>query len=59
MYQGTCDFVLASSTVTPEELLLQDRGLTSLDSLEPFKNLKKLELKGNQIASLSAWSWKR
>lgn len=34
------------------ELLLQDRGLTSLDSLEPFKNLKKLELKGNHIASL-------
>lgn len=37
-----------------QELLLQDRGLTSLDSLEPFKNLKKLELKGNHIASLGS-----
>ena len=36
----------------PQELVLQERGLTSLDSLEPFKNLKKLELKGNQIAKL-------
>ncbi|CAJ1431780.1 unnamed protein product [Effrenium voratum] len=34
------------------ELMLQDRGYTTLDSLEPFKNLKKLELKGNKIASL-------
>ena len=32
--------------------MLQDRGYTTLDSLEPFKNLKKLELKGNKIASL-------
>ena len=41
--------------VSSKELLLQDRGLTSLDSLEPFKNLKKLELKGNFIASLSSF----
>lgn len=35
-----------------EELLLQGRGLTKVDSLEPFKNLKKLELKENRISSL-------
>eukprot|EP00927_Polykrikos_kofoidii_P080855 TRINITY_DN77847_c0_g1_i1.p1 TRINITY_DN77847_c0_g1~~TRINITY_DN77847_c0_g1_i1.p1 ORF type:complete len:490 (-),score=69.29 TRINITY_DN77847_c0_g1_i1:45-1514(-) len=32
------------------ELLLNDRGLTSLDSLEQCPNMKKLELRGNFLA---------
>ena len=37
---------------TAEELLLADRRLTSIDSLESFKNLKKVELRGNCLTSL-------
>lgn len=32
------------------ELSLIDRGLTEVESLEPFKSLKKLELKGNHLS---------
>ena len=36
----------------PEALLLANRQLTSVDSLESFKNLKKAELQGNFLSSL-------
>ena len=38
--------------MSAEELLLSDRKLTSVDSLEAFKKLKKLELRGNCLKSL-------
>lgn len=34
------------------ELLLNSRGITSADSLESFKNIKKLELKENHLSKL-------
>lgn len=35
------------------ELLLTERGLTSVETLEAMKNLKKLELRGNYLSSLA------
>mmetsp|Transcript_74531 Transcript_74531/g.230335 ORF Transcript_74531/g.230335 Transcript_74531/m.230335 type:complete len:464 (+) Transcript_74531:32-1423(+) len=40
-------------TAAATELLLTERGLTSMDSLEALRSLKKLELRGNHLASLA------
>ena len=45
--------------LSPEALLLGNRQLTSVDSLESFKNLKKAELQGNSLSSLGCSALRR
>jgi len=39
-------------TAAAAQLVLTERGLTSMDSLEAFRSLRKLELRGNNLTSL-------